>query len=64
MKRLTRSNSDRMVAGVLGGLSHYFGIDSTIVRLSFVILTIMSVFTLLLIYLAATIIIPSEQEIR
>ncbi|ASN04746.1 PspC domain-containing protein [Virgibacillus necropolis] len=64
MKRLTRLNSDRMVAGVLGGLAQYFSIDSTIVRVVFVILTIMSVFVLLLIYFAAMIIIPKEQEIR
>lgn len=64
MKRLTRSNSDRMVAGVLGGLAEYFNIDTTIVRLTFVILTIMSVFVLLLIYFAAVFIIPNEREIH
>ncbi|WP_404454247.1 PspC domain-containing protein [Virgibacillus necropolis] len=64
MNRLTRSSSDRMVAGVLGGVAEYANIDSTVVRLVFVILTIMSVFVLLLIYFAAMMIIPSDQELR
>ncbi|MEZ4727847.1 MAG: PspC domain-containing protein [Caldilineaceae bacterium] len=37
-KRLYRSRNDRMVAGVCGGLAHYFGIDPTLVRLAFAVL--------------------------
>lgn len=33
--RLTRSSSDKMIAGVCGGLAQYFNIDATIVRLVF-----------------------------
>ncbi len=36
--RLTRSNDDRIVAGVCGGLAAYLDIDSVFVRLAFVIL--------------------------
>ena len=39
-KRLYRSEVDRKVAGVCGGLAEYFRIDSTLVRLLVVILTI------------------------
>jgi phage shock protein C len=35
-KRLYRSRTDRMIAGVCGGLGEYFGIDPTLVRLLFV----------------------------
>lgn len=31
-RRLVRSTSDRMVAGICGGIGHYLGIDPTIVR--------------------------------
>ncbi|GGB53880.1 PspC domain-containing protein [Virgibacillus dakarensis] len=62
-KRLTRSIKDRKVAGVLGGIAEYFNIDATIVRLIFVIVLIPSLFTLSLIYLVATIIIPNEGEV-
>ncbi|MGD8634610.1 MAG: PspC domain-containing protein [Anaerolineales bacterium] len=36
VKRLYRSRRDRMIAGVCGGLSDYFEIDPSIVRLLFV----------------------------
>ena len=41
-KRLYRSQTDRHVAGVCGGLAEYFNIDPTLVRLIFVVLTILS----------------------
>jgi phage shock protein C len=36
-KRLYRSESNRMIAGVCGGLGEFFGIDATLVRLVFVL---------------------------
>lgn len=36
-KRLYRSTTDRMVAGVCAGLAAYFKIDPTLVRLLFVL---------------------------
>lgn len=36
-KRLTRSTTDVMIAGVCAGLADYFSIDPTIVRLLFVL---------------------------
>ena len=38
--KLSRSANDRMIAGVCGGLGAYLGIDSSLVRLFFVLLTI------------------------
>ncbi|GAB3801324.1 PspC domain-containing protein [Virgibacillus kimchii] len=63
MKRLYRSSTQRMVAGVLGGLAEYFNIDATILRLIFIVLLFISFFTLLLIYLAAALIIPEERDV-
>ena len=40
MKRLYRSENDRMIGGVCAGLSEYLGIDATIIRLLFVFATI------------------------
>lgn len=37
-KRLYRSTTDRMIAGVCGGIAEYFGIDPVIVRLIAVLL--------------------------
>ena len=39
-KRLTKSKTDRKLFGVCGGLGEYFGIDPTLVRLAFVVLTL------------------------
>jgi phage shock protein PspC (stress-responsive transcriptional regulator) len=39
-RRLTRSTSDRKIAGVCGGLADYLAIDATAVRLLWVVLTI------------------------
>ena len=35
MKKLHKSNSQKMIAGVCGGIAEYFGFDPTIVRLIF-----------------------------
>ncbi|WP_188454114.1 PspC domain-containing protein [Virgibacillus oceani] len=61
-KRLTRSITDRKIAGILGGIGEYFNIDSTLIRLIFVILLIPSLFTLTLIYFVAYFIIPKDRE--
>jgi phage shock protein C len=39
-KKLYRSQKERMIGGVCGGLAEYFNIDPTLVRLAFVILAI------------------------
>ena len=36
-KKLYRSRTDRMLAGVCGGLAEYFGVDATIVRILMVL---------------------------
>ena len=61
MKRLYRSKSDVMIAGVCSGLASYLNVDVTIVRLVFVLL----LFTFaggLWIYLAMWIIVPVEPS--
>ncbi len=50
-----------MIAGVLGGVSEYFDIDPTIVRLLYVLLTVLTwIIPFLVIYILAIFIIPSE----
>jgi len=57
MNKLYRSRVDTMFAGVCGGLGSYLGIDSTFVRLFFVLLTMVDGIGLL-IYLVLAIIVP------
>jgi phage shock protein PspC (stress-responsive transcriptional regulator) len=56
---LRRSYDDRMLAGVAGGLARYFGVDSTIVRIAFVVLTLFGGAGIPL-YLAGLLLIPEE----
>jgi phage shock protein PspC (stress-responsive transcriptional regulator) len=61
-KRLTRSVVDRRIAGVCGGLAHYFGVDPTVTRVLWVILSVVpgTVVVGLLAYVLAWIIIPEQ----
>ncbi len=56
-KKLYRSKSDKMVGGVCGGLGEFLGVDPTLVRLAFVLLTIFGGSGLLL-YIIMWLIVP------
>jgi phage shock protein C len=58
-KQLRRSKSDRMIAGVCGGLGDYLGVDPVIVRLLWAV-SIFGYGTGLLLYVIAWILIPEE----
>ncbi len=58
-KRLMRSMSDRMIAGVAGGLAEYLSVDVTLVRLAFVILALAGG-PGLLIYLILWLVMPEK----
>ena len=61
MKRICRSESDRLIAGVCGGIAQYFVIDPTIVRLVLVAFTLFGGAGLLA-YVVAWVMIPDERE--
>lgn len=56
-KKLYKSNRNKMIDGVCGGLAEYFGIDPTVVRLAVVVLSLMG-FSGVIAYILAAIIIP------
>lgn len=56
-RKLYRSRKDFMIAGVCGGLAEYFGVDSTWIRLAFVLLFFMGGCALA-IYLIMWLVIP------
>jgi phage shock protein C len=61
-RKLYRSQSQRMWAGVCGGLAEYFNVDVTLMRVLFVALTILSGGLGLLVYLAMWILIPDQRK--
>lgn len=59
VRRLERSSSDRLLAGVSGGLGRYFDLNPAVFRLGFVVLTLLGGAGILT-YLAALLVIPEE----
>src|SRR2546423_15429450 len=60
-KRLERSRSHRMLAGVCGGLARYFDIHPAFYRVGFVVLTLLGGAGIL-IYAAAMLVMPDEGK--
>lgn len=60
--KLYRSEKDRMIGGVCGGLGEYFSIDSTVVRLIFALIVIYGGSGLIL-YIILWIVVPSESNV-
>ncbi|CAM3281053.1 PspC domain-containing protein [Sporolactobacillus spathodeae] len=61
-KRLYRSRSNRVLQGVLGGIGEYFEIDPTLVRLIFIVITLVTALVPCIIgYFLAYLIMPEER---
>ena len=62
-RRLYRSESDRMIAGVLGGLAVYLRIEPSLTRIGYVVMTVLTGFVPgVFLYLVMALIIPREPE--
>jgi len=59
-KKLFKSNKNKMICGVCGGVGEYFNIDPTIIRLVFAVLGFTG--SGFIAYLIAAVIIPYEYE--
>lgn len=59
-KKLYRSDRDKMLCGVCGGIGEYFNIDSTLIRLLWAVLICSG--PGILAYIVAAIIIPREEH--
>lgn len=61
MKKLQKSSDDRIMAGVVGGFAQYFNVDSTLLRIVFVgLLLITGLVPGAVLYIIAVILMPSE----
>ncbi len=63
-KKLYLSETDKKISGVCGGIGEYFGVDSTLVRLLWVAISLTLGFGAggLFFYILASLIIPKRQE--
>ena len=60
--RLRRSRSNKMIAGVIGGLARYFNFDPTMARVIYVVLSVVSVaFPGILVYIILWVIMPEGE---
>jgi phage shock protein C len=60
---LRRSRSNRMLAGVVAGLANYLGMDVSLARVLYVLISIFSAaFPGILVYLILWVVVPQEDE--
>lgn len=65
MKKLYRSEKDKMIAGVVGGIAEYFGIESTLLRIATVVAFVFTgFFPIGFIYIIAIFVMPRHPEIE
>lgn len=64
-KKLYRSKTNKVFAGICGGLAEYFNIDATLLRLVWVLIVVFSgFFPGVLVYLIALLIVPLQPEVK
>jgi phage shock protein C len=61
IKKLRRSKSDKMVAGVCGGVAKLIGVDAALIRIGLVAATLLGFGTGAVLYVAAWILMPEEE---
>ncbi|MEW6329431.1 MAG: PspC domain-containing protein [Candidatus Micrarchaeota archaeon] len=63
VKRLYRSRTNKILCGVCGGIAEYVDVDPTIIRLLWIIGTVLTgIFVGVLAYIAACLVIPKKPE--
>lgn len=60
-KKLTRPQNNKMLAGVCAGIANYFGLDPTLIRVAYALLTVFTAFAGIIVYLLLWLIIPEEK---
>lgn len=64
MKKLTRSKTNKTIAGVLGGIGEYFNVDPVLIRVLFVFSTLISgLFPGIIAYIIACILVPEDGPV-
>ena len=62
MKRLYKSEEDKVLSGVAGGVAEYYEIDPVLIRLIVIFVTIVTgIFPMALMYLIAALVIPKKK---
>lgn len=63
-KKLYKVNTNKMICGVCSGLSEYFNVDATLIRILWVIATLFTALFLgIIAYIACAIIMPNKDDV-
>ena len=63
-RRLTRSNRNKMIAGVCGGLAEYLDMDPTVVRVLYILVSILSAaFPGVVAYIVLMFLMPPPEQV-
>ena len=63
MKKLYRSDTNKVLAGICGGLGEYFDVDATVIRLFWLLIVIFSgIFPGVIAYILALFLIPKAPH--
>ncbi|MBO5024680.1 MAG: PspC domain-containing protein [Bacteroidaceae bacterium] len=62
-KRLVRPRTGRMLGGVCAGIANYLGMDPTVIRVIYTLLTVFTAFSGIIVYIILLFIIPEEPNI-
>ena len=62
MKKLCKSNTNKKICGVCGGIAEYLNADATLIRLAFVLIASIAGSGVLA-YIIAALIMPEAQEV-
>ncbi len=63
-KKLYRSKTDKMVAGICGGLAEYLNIDVTVLRLLWILIVIFTgIFPGVIVYILAIFVVPEKPTV-
>ncbi|MFV0559334.1 MAG: PspC domain-containing protein [Enterococcus sp.] len=63
-KRLTKSKNNVVLTGTLGGIGEYIGVDPTIIRIIYIVLSLMAFGSPIILYIFLVILVPSARSSR
>lgn len=64
-RKLYRSNDDKIVAGIIGGIAEYFDVDSVFLRVIWILILVFTGFIPAIIaYLLALLVVPRKPKVE
>ncbi len=63
-KKLYRSQNNKILTGLLGGLAEYFDLDASLIRLGFIVLVVLTgIVPFVLAYIIGALVVPLDPQV-